>query len=228
MPSMRMLRAVEYPAYRTAGRWVFDVLVTLLAAASAVPAALHDQARPRAGTVVVLALAAAPLLVRRIWPVPVLGCVLAVDIRAGLWREVHAINGLALLIALSTGASMRPRRDRPRDARHRRAPPHRHDHPERRGDRHVGHFAGAGHRGHAQGVSDWTARAGRYAQAPRRAAPAPRPGRRRGSSAGTRHGPARRAHRAGPVGGARYQAGDPRRRAGRSSRCTAHGVPAGA
>src|SRR5690348_13174637 len=111
MPSMRMLRALEYPAYRTAGRWVFDVLVTLLAAASAVPAALHDQARPRAGTVVVLALAAAPLLVRRIWPVPVLGCVLAVDIGAGLWSEVHAINGVALLIALYTVASMRPRRE---------------------------------------------------------------------------------------------------------------------
>jgi len=109
MPSMRMLRTVGYPAYRTAGRWVFDVLVTLLAAASAVPAALHDQARPRAGTVVVLALAAAPLLVRRIWPVPVLGCVLAVDIGAGLWSEVHAINGVALLIALYTVASMRPR-----------------------------------------------------------------------------------------------------------------------
>src|SRR6266568_4978328 len=111
MPSMRMLRAVGYPAYRTAGRWVFDALVTLLAAASAVPAALHDQGRPRAGTVVVLALAAAPLLVRRIWPVPVLGCVLAVDIGAGLWSEVHAINGVALLIALYTVASTRPRRE---------------------------------------------------------------------------------------------------------------------
>jgi signal transduction histidine kinase len=111
MPSMRMLRAVGHPAYRTAGRWVFDVLVTLLAAASAVPAALHDQARPRVGTVVVLALAAAPLLVRRIWPVPVFGCVLAVDIGAGLWSEVHAINGVALLIALYTVASMRPRRE---------------------------------------------------------------------------------------------------------------------
>ena len=92
MPSMRMLSALEYPAYRTAGRWVFDVLVTLLAVASAVPAALHDQTRPRAGTVVVLALAAAPLLVRRIWPVPVFGCVLAVDIGAGLWSEVHAVD----------------------------------------------------------------------------------------------------------------------------------------
>src|SRR3984893_14560338 len=111
MPSMRMLRAVGYPAYSTAGRWVFDVLVTLFAAASAVPAALHAQGRPRAGTVAVLALAAAPLLVRRIWPVPVLGCVLAVDIGAGLWSEVHAVNGVALLIALYPLASMRPRRE---------------------------------------------------------------------------------------------------------------------
>ena len=45
MASMRMLRPAGYPANRTAGRWVFDVLVTLLAAASAVAArAYHEPA----------------------------------------------------------------------------------------------------------------------------------------------------------------------------------------
>jgi signal transduction histidine kinase len=102
-----MLSTVGHPA----GRWVFDVLVTLLAAATAVPAAFHDQARPPAVAVVVLALAAAPLLVRRMWPVPVLGCVLALDIGAALWHEVHTVNGPALLIALYTVISRRPRRE---------------------------------------------------------------------------------------------------------------------
>jgi signal transduction histidine kinase len=108
---MRKLRTVGYPAYRTAGRWVFDVLVTLLAAVAAVPSAVHDHTRPPVAAVVVLALAAAPLLVRRIWPVPVLGIILAIDLATGLWPEVRAFNGAALLIALYTVAATRPRRE---------------------------------------------------------------------------------------------------------------------
>ena len=41
---MRLLRPVEYPANRTAGRWVFDVLVTVLAAALSVPGLYQDGA----------------------------------------------------------------------------------------------------------------------------------------------------------------------------------------
>ena len=111
MPSMRMLRAVGYPARRTAGSWVFDVLVTLLAAAWAVPSALREHPFPHPVAVVVLALAAAPLLVRRIWPVPVLGCIMAIELAAAVWIRLDAVNGVALLIALYTVASMRPRRE---------------------------------------------------------------------------------------------------------------------
>ena len=111
MPSMRMLRAVGYPAHRTAGSWVFDVLVTLLAAAWAVPSAFRERPFPHPVVVVVLALAAAPLLVRRIWPVPVLGCIMAIELAAALWIRLDAVNGVALLIALYTVASMRPRRE---------------------------------------------------------------------------------------------------------------------
>jgi signal transduction histidine kinase len=108
---MRMLRPAGYPANRAAGRWVFDVLVTLLAAASALPNLFHDDPhRPGVAVFVVLALMVAPLLVRRIWPVPVFGWVVAAAIAAVLWDR-HLVDGLALLIALYTVAALRPRRD---------------------------------------------------------------------------------------------------------------------
>jgi signal transduction histidine kinase len=103
---MRMHRAVVYPA----NRWVYDVLLTVAAGASSMPALYHDDVRPRWVGFLVLALTAAPLLVRRIWPVPVFGAILAAAVSAGIWHAT-AINGLALLIALYTVASMRPRRD---------------------------------------------------------------------------------------------------------------------
>jgi signal transduction histidine kinase len=108
---MRMLRPAEYPANRSAVSWVFDVLVTLVAALSAVGSAVHDNPHPQRAAVVVLALAAAPLLVRRIWPIPVFGVVLVLNAGDGLGGHVHTVNGLALLIALYTVAAMRPRRD---------------------------------------------------------------------------------------------------------------------
>jgi signal transduction histidine kinase len=107
---MRMFRAVGYPANRAAGRWVSDVLVTVAAAAGAVPALVHGNVQPRGLASLVVALTAAPLLVRRAWPVPVFGCVLAAAIGAGLWNR-SAIDGPALLVALYTVASMRPRRE---------------------------------------------------------------------------------------------------------------------
>jgi signal transduction histidine kinase len=63
-----------------------------------------------AAEVVVLAISVAPLLVRRIWPLPVFGWILLTAIAAGLWSK-SAIDGLALLIALYTVASRRPRKE---------------------------------------------------------------------------------------------------------------------
>jgi len=111
MPSMGLLRPAGYPAHRAAGRWVFDVLVTLAAAASAVPVVIHADSRPERAVMAALALSAVPLLVRRIWPVPVFGVMLAVSLAAGLAGHSHAVNAAALLIALYTVAAMRPRRD---------------------------------------------------------------------------------------------------------------------
>ena len=107
---MRALRPTGYPAARTTGRWVSDVLLTLLALVTTLPALPRDSTRMHAAEVVVLTISVAPLLVRRIWPLPVFGWILLTAIAAGLWSR-SAIDGLALLIALYTVASMRPRKD---------------------------------------------------------------------------------------------------------------------
>ncbi|MFZ0755889.1 MAG: histidine kinase, partial [Trebonia sp.] len=109
---MRLLRPVEYPANRPARRWVFDVLVTVLAAALSLPNLYQGGARPWPGVAafVVLALMVAPLVVRRIWPIPVFGWILVTQIAAVSW-DSHLIAGAALLIALYTVARLQSRRD---------------------------------------------------------------------------------------------------------------------
>jgi signal transduction histidine kinase len=114
MASMRMLRPAEYPADRTAGRWVFDALVTVAAWATAVawataPPYQNAHHPPGVGRIVVLALMVAPLVVRRIWPIPVFGVMVAAAIGAVLWDR-RLVDGLALLIAVYTVAALRPRR----------------------------------------------------------------------------------------------------------------------
>jgi signal transduction histidine kinase len=112
---MRPIGAAGHPANRTAGRWVLDVLVALIAAVAGLPEAYHGASASAPATehpwglALALFLSAAPLLVRRIWPVPVLGCVLAVNLAVVI--DQHTANGLALLIALYTVAAMRPRRE---------------------------------------------------------------------------------------------------------------------
>jgi len=112
---MRPIGAAGHPANRTAGRWVLDVLVALIAALAGLPEAYHGASANAPavdhpwGLALALFLSAAPLLVRRIWPVPVLGCVLAVSL--AIVVDHRTANGLALLIALYTVAVMRPRRE---------------------------------------------------------------------------------------------------------------------
>jgi signal transduction histidine kinase len=114
---MRPIGAAGHPANRTAGRWVLDVLVALIAGLSGLPEAYHSAngSAPTSehpfGLALALFLSAAPLLVRRIWPVPVLGCVLAASLAIAIAADHHTANGLALLIALYTVATMRPRRE---------------------------------------------------------------------------------------------------------------------
>ncbi|HYB49103.1 MAG TPA: histidine kinase [Streptosporangiaceae bacterium] len=113
---MRMLRPAGYLANRAAGRWALDVLLTLLAWATAVawasapPDSYHIAHHPPgAAKIAVLALMVAPLVVRRIWPIPVFGVVVAACIVAVLWDR-RLVDALALLIALYTVAELRPRR----------------------------------------------------------------------------------------------------------------------
>jgi len=108
---MRLLSPVENPAGRPAARWAFDALVTLFAVASAAPSALHENAHPHPAAIAVLVLVALPLLVRRIWPIPVFGFVVAASAGAGLLPAVHAINGVAVLIAMYTVAATMPRKE---------------------------------------------------------------------------------------------------------------------
>ena len=93
-------------------RWAGDVLLALLAWASAVPVLF--QATNGAGDypvkLVVLALITAPLLVRRRWPGPVFAWTLLSSVAAVSW-DSHLVSGLGLLIALYTVAALRPRRD---------------------------------------------------------------------------------------------------------------------
>jgi signal transduction histidine kinase len=110
---MRLLQPVEYPADRPARRWVFDALVTLLAMVLAVPSLFHDAVRhgpPGVLPFIVLVLMTAPLLVRRIWPIPVFGWLLATSIPVVFWNK-NLVAGAAMLIALYTVARLQPRRD---------------------------------------------------------------------------------------------------------------------
>src|SRR5579872_4161236 len=103
---MRLLKPVEYPANRPAGRWVFDVLVTLLAYALAVPNLFKDDLHSTpVAALVVLAVVTGPLVVRRIWPIPVFGWILATQIPAILWDK-RLIAASAMLIALYTVAKL--------------------------------------------------------------------------------------------------------------------------
>ncbi len=105
-----MPRATGYPAYRELARRVSDVLAVLLAAASAVNSAYRFSAHPDPALVIVLALTAVPLYVRRTWPVPVFGIILAACIGTAIWGSYRTIDGLALLFALYTVAALRPLR----------------------------------------------------------------------------------------------------------------------
>ena len=112
---MRPIGAAGHPANRTAGRWVLDAFVAFVAALAGLPEAYHSAngTAPTSehpwGLALALFLSAAPLLARRIWPVPVLGCVLAISL--GIAIDQHTANGLALLIALYTVTTLRPRRE---------------------------------------------------------------------------------------------------------------------
>jgi signal transduction histidine kinase len=87
------------------------VLLTLLALVTTIPALSRDTTGGlHAAESVVLVFTVAPLVARRIWPLPVFGWILVSAIAVGLWTR-SAVDGVALLIAVYTVASTRSRRD---------------------------------------------------------------------------------------------------------------------
>ena len=107
---MIMIEPVERPADRTAARWVFDTLVAVAAGVTSLPYLLAVGTPRHTVAITVLVLLVAPLLVRRIWPVPVFCWVLAGSVIAGLW-DPHAMAGMSVGVILYTVAAMRPRRE---------------------------------------------------------------------------------------------------------------------
>jgi hypothetical protein len=105
MFGMRHLRSVDQLADRSVVRWVIDVALVVAAVAASLPSLFRDNAHPPALAVPVLVAVAAPLIVRRFFPLPVFGWVLITAVAAGLWNR-HVIAGLAVLIALYTVAGL--------------------------------------------------------------------------------------------------------------------------
>jgi signal transduction histidine kinase len=81
---------------------VLDLLLVAVGVASVLPNLSGDL-----GPLPLVILAVAPLLVRRRWPVPVFGWVLAGSAVLGLWSPT-AVPGIALLVGLYTVAASRP------------------------------------------------------------------------------------------------------------------------
>ena len=88
---------------------MFDVLVAALVGLFSAPYQLQDHAAPWAAVVLVQAALTLPLVLRRIWPATVFGWLFAVSAAAGLWN-VRLVVSFALVVALYTVASTRPRR----------------------------------------------------------------------------------------------------------------------
>lgn len=106
---MRLLSPVGSFADRSPLRWLLDALVVLVALLSALPSLFHDNAHPPAAAIPVLAVVVAPLIVRRVFPVPVFAWLVAASIVVGLWND-RVAAGFALMIGLYTVASIQPRK----------------------------------------------------------------------------------------------------------------------
>jgi signal transduction histidine kinase len=108
---MSIWTPVEPPGSRRRGSWVFDAAVVVFALLFSATYSFNgvSSLRPQAVGAVVLALVL-PLIVRRIWPVPVFVWCLLIAAALGWWVR-QGVWSPALVIALYTVAALRPRRD---------------------------------------------------------------------------------------------------------------------
>jgi len=108
---MSIWTPVEPPGTRRRGSWVFDAAVVVFALLFSATYSFNGVSSlpPQAVGAVVLALVL-PLIVRRIWPVPVFVWCLLIAAALGWWVR-QGVWSPALVIALYTVAALRPRRD---------------------------------------------------------------------------------------------------------------------
>lgn len=107
---MGVWTSAEEPGSRQPRSWLFDVAVALFALLAA---AIYVRSSPDLSTTAAAAIivaTAAPLVLRRIWPVPVFAWGLAVAAATGWWA-MQVVWSPALAIGLYTVAALRPRRD---------------------------------------------------------------------------------------------------------------------
>ncbi|MDQ0279971.1 MULTISPECIES: sensor histidine kinase [Nocardiaceae] len=90
-------------------RWIFDGTATMVAFAVASPYVFYDDRHNVAPAMIALVAVHAPLLLRRVYPVPVFAWVFVAASAAVLWND-HVIGGLGVLVALYTVVATQPRR----------------------------------------------------------------------------------------------------------------------
>jgi signal transduction histidine kinase len=104
---------LEHPGSRPTRSWVFDVSVLVVAAAITAPYGFAREdvtSLPAWSVDIISGSLLLPLLVRRIWPVPVFVSGLVVAAATGWWA-MQVVWSPALVISLYTVAALRPRRD---------------------------------------------------------------------------------------------------------------------
>ena len=111
---MELWTTTERPGSRSRRSWVFDVAVALFALLFASRYAFTDDNSvsplPLWGAVVIVLAMIVPLVVRRVWPVPVFGWIFLVAAGTGWWAN-QIVWSPSLVIALYTVAALRPRRE---------------------------------------------------------------------------------------------------------------------
>ena len=101
---------VEKPGSRQPRSWLFDAAVALFAS---LVASVYVTSSPDLSTwaaAAIILVTAAPLVVRRVWPVPVFAWGFLVAAATGWWA-MQVVWSPALVIGLYTVAVLRPRRD---------------------------------------------------------------------------------------------------------------------
>ncbi len=101
---------VEGPGSRKRRSWLFDAAVALFAALFASAYITSSPVLSTTAAAAIILATAAPLVVRRIWPVPVFAWGFLVAAATGWWA-MQVVWSPALVIGLYTVAVLRPRRD---------------------------------------------------------------------------------------------------------------------